>query len=117
MAAVKPSTRLKGYVLLEAMIAMVIVMLCFGVALVIYNNVVNGSRHRVKVMARLELEAEAFRTKQEKRFLDETIETPEFSIERRILPYPGTTETVRLQLEAFAPGHQLLSRYEELLRP
>lgn len=116
MAALR-SDRLNGYVLLESMIAMVIVMLCFAVATVIYNNVVNGSRYRLKVIARLELEAEAFRTKQEKIFLDETIEADEFSIERRIIPYPGTNGTVRLLLEAYAPDHHLLSRYEELLHP
>ena len=32
--------KLRGYILLESILAMVIVMTCFGVAAMIYNNVI-----------------------------------------------------------------------------
>lgn len=111
MAALK----LKGYVLLESMIAMILVMMCFGFSVMIYNTVVTGSRNKLKVMARIRLENEAIQSKLEKRFVDEKTAYDEFSIEKRITPFGNSDQIFLLHYSAVAPGGMVLADYKEII--
>jgi hypothetical protein len=108
--------KLKGYVLLESMIAMIVVMLCFGVSMMIHTNVITGSRNTLTVLARIRLENEAIRAKNSERLIDETIAGEAFRIEKTILPWPGSDNLYRLTLVAVTPGGRQLARYDEVIR-
>lgn len=108
--------KLKGYVLLESMIAMIVVMLCFGVSVMIHTNIVTGSRNTLTVLARMRLENEAIRAKSSERLIDETITGETFRIEKTILPWPGSENLYRLTLVAVTPGGRQLARYDEVIR-
>lgn len=115
MARIKLNRKLKAAVLLESMLAMIVVMLCFGIAVMIYNNVVAGSREKIKVLARIRLDNEAVKAKADERLLDGTVECAEFKIERRILPYRDAADLYELQLTAIMPDGKQIAEYHELL--
>lgn len=108
--------RLGGYVLLESIVAMIVIMLCFGIATAIVNNVVSGSRSSMRLLARLRLEQEAQRSKNEKRFIDETIAYPEFHIEKKIHPREESAQLFELEIRAVAPDGKTLDEYHALFR-
>jgi hypothetical protein len=108
--------KLKGYVLLESMIAMIIVMMCFGFSLAIYNNIVTGSKSKLRVLARIALENEARKAKSGNRLIDETIQYPEFQIDKKIMSYNEYQNTEQLHFIALAPNGFQLGEYNELIR-
>jgi hypothetical protein len=108
--------KLKGYVLLESMIAMILVMMCFGFSVMIYNTVVTGSRSKLKVLARICLENEAIAVKKENRFLDENTNRSEFRIEKRIIPFEGSENLFQLHYTATTPDGVVLTEFNELIR-
>jgi len=107
--------KLKGYVLFESMVAMVLIMICFGIAIMIYNNVVSGNRTKLGVLARLRMENAAMKAKTSERLLDETMRYDEFDIEQKVIAYPNTAGLYELRLVAGAPGGKQLAEYHELL--
>lgn len=111
MAALK----LKGYVLLESMIAMILVMMCFGFSVTIYNTVVTSPGNKLKVLARICLENEAIQSKKEKRFIDEKIAYEEFNVQKQITPFGGSEQTFLLHYSAITPGGILLAEYKEII--
>jgi hypothetical protein len=107
--------RLKGYILLESMIAMIIVMLCFGISIMIYNNIATNSRNKLKVEARIQMGNEAIKSKSENRFLDETIEFDEFYLKKKTIAY-GKSETLyQLNYTAITPDGFHLAEYNEII--
>ena len=111
MAALK----LKGYVLLESMIAMILVMMCFGFSVMIYNTVITGARSKLKVLARISLENEAIKSRKENRQLDETITRNEFRIEKRVIPFKKSENLFQLHYTAITPDGILLAEYNEII--
>ncbi len=107
--------KLKGYVLLESMIAMIIVMMCFGFSVMIYNTIVSGTRSKLKVLARIRLENEAINSKKENRLLDETTTFTEFRIEKRLLPVENSENLFQLHYTALTPENIVLAEYNEII--
>ena len=107
---------LRAYVLMESVMAMVIVMLCFGIAMMIINNIVAGSRDKLKTIARIRLESQAIVIKKEKRFIDETISADDFRIEKQFHPWQNSGTVFQMELQAVAPDGKILARYDELFR-
>jgi len=107
--------KLKGYVLLESMIAMIIVMMCFGFSVMIYNTIVTGTRSKLKVLARIRLENEAVKSKMENRLLDETTDYNEFRIEKRMMPFENSEHIFHLHYTAITPDNILLAEYNEII--
>jgi len=108
--------RLKGYVLLESMIAMIVVMVCFMIAVMIYENVVNGSRSRLRLLARLRMETAAQSAIAGDQLLDKKIVYDEFTIEQTVSLYHGTGNIYELKMEIRTPDGKQLAEYHQLLR-
>lgn len=107
--------KLKGYALLESMIAMIIVMMCFGFSIMIYNTIVTSSRSKLKVLARIRLENEAINSKFSNRLIDETIESEEFRIEKKLVPIENTKNLFHLYYTAITADGVLLAEYKEII--
>ncbi|HET6990660.1 MAG TPA: hypothetical protein VFJ43_05015 [Bacteroidia bacterium] len=108
--------KFKGYVLLESMIAMIIVMMCFGFAVMIYNNIITGSRSKLKVLARICLANEAAKSKSENRLIDETVDYTEFHIEKKIIPFKNSEKLIQLHFTAITPDGIQLDQYNEIIQ-
>jgi hypothetical protein len=107
--------KLKGYALLESMVAMIIVMLCFGFSMMIYNTIVTGTRSKLKVIARIRLENEAISSKAENRLLDETIPGDEFRIEKKLIPLENSESLLQLHYTAITTDGAQLAEYNEII--
>jgi hypothetical protein len=115
MARVKSRPALRAYVLLESVFAMIILMICFGIAMMIYENVVNHSQSQLALLARYRIQTEATLAKSEKLFLGETKEYDEFRIEKKVTAYQDETDVFEMELKAIAPNGKLLYDYHELI--
>lgn len=107
--------KLKGSTLVEALTAMVIVMLALGVFTTIYVNVMKSGDRQRKVQAGLLLDKIAMETKRDQLFLDAEFKTEEFVIQKRVSPYSGGANLFSLTLEAFDKNKKLLSVRNELI--
>ncbi len=107
--------KLKASTLLEALVAMVIVMLALGVFTTIYLNVLRSGDYHRKTEAGLLLEKIAMETKQSKTFIDTEFNLEEFVIIKKIITYEGAENLSLLSLKAFDKKEKLLVERNELL--
>ena len=107
--------KLKASTLVEALTAMVIVMLALGVFTTIYVNVIKSGEYHRKTQAALLLDKIAVETKQNKIFLDEKIKTGGFVLEKKVTPYNGASNLSLLSLKAFDGKEKLLAERNELI--
>lgn len=107
--------KIKAATLIESLIAMVIVMLCFGIAITVYVNVISSGNQAQKLRSRLLLKKIAVETKQSRVFLDEKITLDEVVVQKKITPYNGMKNLVQMNLKAYSNTEKLLSEYNELV--
>jgi type II secretory pathway pseudopilin PulG len=107
--------QLHGYILLESILAMIIVMVCFGAAMLIYNNIITGMRGRLELQARLILEREALNTRMADRLVDEWVKNDIIDIEKSIAPYTNCENVYILKLTARDHDQHILATHNELI--
>ena len=109
MAGVK----LKAATLMESLVAMVVVLVCCGIASMIYVNVITSGNEREKLKAHLLLNEAAIKAKNENLFLDEEIRGETITIRKSIAPYKELPDISLLTLTAVdADGHVIETRKE-----
>ena len=107
--------KLKGSTLVEALVAMIIVMLALGVFTTVYVNVLkSGDRHR-KLQAGLLLDKIALEAKQNRLLLDAEYKTEEFVIQKKVEVYGGAEGLLSLSLKAFDKNEKLMAVRNELI--
>ncbi len=105
--------KLKASSLAETLVAMVIVMLSFGIATLVFSNVTRSSSLPQKIKAETMLKGIAIRSKQEKLFLDATFQSAGMEIRKKISPYAGSSRLSLMSLEARdASGREICSHNE-----
>lgn len=109
------NTKLKGTTLIESLIAMVVVMLCFGIATTVYVNVITSGNQVQKLKSQLLLKKIASETKQNRLFLDKKTSSDEIIVEKKIIQYGGMKNLLQLNLKAYTKNEKLLSEYNELV--
>jgi|CXWL01.1.fsa_nt_gi hypothetical protein len=107
--------KIKAATLIESLIAMVIVMLCFGISTTVYINVISSGNQIQKLKSELILKKVAMETKKEHLFLDEEITLDEITVRKKITPYNGLKNLSQINLQAYNSNEKLLSEYNELV--
>lgn len=110
------SRKLHGYVLLESIVSMVIIMTCFGIAMLIFTTSLSGSVSKLRVEARIRLHAEAEICKAEQLFIDGDIRCEAYTIERKVKLMDDNEHLGILELRAFSPDGKVLAEHYELIR-
>ncbi|MGL5892474.1 MAG: hypothetical protein ACRC3B_21460 [Bacteroidia bacterium] len=108
--------KLRGYILLESILAMIIVMACFAAAAMIYNNVITGMRGRLQLQARLTLEQEAIKARNENRLISESLNTDVMNISKTVELYKNSSTVYLLMLTATDKEGRTLAIHRELIR-
>jgi len=108
-------TKLKASSLFETIVALMVTMLVFGIAMTIYVNVLRNSTSLADFKASLRLEQLAKETKESKRFIDESFEEGNVSIEKRVGKYQNKEGLLLLELEAFDQTKRKLAEHKEIL--
>lgn len=107
--------RLRGYVLVESVISMVIIMLCFGISFLVFDAMTEHQRNYLRVRAEIVLKTEAARCKMEEDYFDEDIVREDFRIEKRIRQNEENERIATLELKAITEDGKTVSEYYELV--
>lgn len=107
--------KLKASTLIEVLIAMVLVMACFGIGTMIYSNVMRSGNERLKLKAHLAINELAVRSKKEKQFIDEVIKDETLTISKKISPYKQTTDVIVMEITAGDEEGRTIETYKELI--
>lgn len=108
---------LNGSTLVETLVAMIIVMLAFGLGLMIYLNVIQSSGAHQKLNAQLKMNRIAIEARDKNLLLDEEYPSETLKIIKTIEPYdealPGKLKV--LKIEAFDAGGKKIGERKELI--
>ncbi len=105
--------KLKASSLIEVMVALIIVMVCFGIAMIIYLNVSQSDRQLQRLKGKLILNEIAIKTKNENSYIDDKIEFESINVNKTINPYNGIPGISLLLLEAYdLNGNKIVERKE-----
>lgn len=107
--------KLKASTLMESMVAMVVVMLCFGIASMIYVNVMNSKNKRIELHAHLLLNNIAIQTKKLDLFIDEEIREGEIIITKKVETYKEISGLSWLKLTALDANGKIIATHNALI--
>lgn len=106
---------LKAATLMESLIAMVIIVICFGVGTMIYSNVMDSDKQRLQLKAILVLNGEALETKTNRKFLDSEEQSGDWIVKKTIERYPEAENLYRLSLAAVYKNGKTIAVRNELI--
>jgi type II secretory pathway pseudopilin PulG len=117
MAGMKINCRRKlpGSTLMEVVIAMVIIILVFGIAMMIYTNVTRLSLSARKVRAAAILQGLLLQANNRKDNRDRSIRVEEFRIEQKVTRFqhePGLSE---IELTAFGENQEQVAQLQQII--
>lgn len=107
--------RLKAYALIEAIMAMVVIMLCFGIAFMVFNAMTESQRNYLNVKGEIALRNEAQKCKSEQNFFDEDIPAEDFTVQRRIRVNEEEEHLATLELKAVTTDGKIIAEYYEFV--
>ena len=108
--------RIEASTLVESLIAMVVVMVSFGVATTVYVNVMSSGNEMQKLKARTLLQKLAVETKQERLFLDTKMTMDGFVVDKKVVAYNSQKHLFLLKLTAYSATEKQLAVYNELIQ-
>ena len=95
--------------LLESLVAMVVVLLSFGIALMIYVNVANSNNSQQRLNAYFILNQVLAETVEYSAFANEEFKKGSLTIIRAVLPYGRSKSLIEIHLEARDLNGKILS--------
>ena len=107
--------KIKATSIVESLIAIVLIVIVFGIGMRSYLNVTNSTNLIVENRAALVLRQIAERTKATKQYIDQNFEEQGFNIQQQIRPYENYKKIYLLELKAFDPNQKTCGDYKELL--
>lgn len=107
--------KLKAGTLIESLIAMVIILICMGIATIIYANVLNSDKHRQELKAMLILNEELAETKKERTFLNQEKEMGEWRLKKSVQFYEQTENVFKLSLSVVDIAGEKIAELNELI--
>lgn len=105
----------KGYVLLESLFSMAIVMTSFTICMMTFSTMTESQRYYLVIKSQIALETEAARCKTEMLWIDEDIPELEFILQRRIRLDEEHPDVAILEIKAITHDGKILSEYYELV--
>jgi hypothetical protein len=111
----KLTKKLKAATLMESLIAMIIIIVCFGIGTMIYSNVLSSDKQRLKLKAILLLNQEAASIKKEHLFIDGEKQQGDYLIKRMIKKMNQTENVYILSLVAVNKEGKIIGTRNELI--
>lgn len=108
--------KIQASTLIEVITAMIIIMIIFGIAMMIFTNINTTSNTKLKLFAGMHIDKVYEETIKENSFFDEDYQVESIKIEKKIMPYKNNDNIIILQFIAFDnKGKELLNK-KELVR-
>ena len=108
--------KINASTLVESLIAMVVVVISFGIATTIYVNVLSSGEEFQRLKAVAILQKIAMETKQNRLYLDDNIVVDQFIVEKKVISYNGQKHLFQLKLKAYVQKEKQLDEYNELIQ-
>jgi hypothetical protein len=103
----------KASTIMESIIAMIIIVVCFGIGTMMYTNILDSDKQRNQLKALLLLNEETLIIKKEGIYLDLEKKIGEWTLKRSIEPYQNTENLIHLSLSITDQnGKEILTRHE-----
>lgn len=115
MAGIKPTTKVNASSLFETIVALMVIVLVFGIAMTMYVNILRTSSSLAELKAAQRLEALAKETKEKRSYFDEYFEEDAFVIEKRVGKYMDREGVLLLNFEAFDKSKKRLAERKEII--
>jgi ABC-type lipoprotein release transport system permease subunit len=112
---VKLDQRLKASTLIESLISMVLIVVCFSVAVMIYISVVDNDKQRIKLKATLMLNEQVLQIKKEKNYLDDEKTINNWIIKKTVEHYAETSNVYRLSIVVIDKEGKTIAIRNELI--
>lgn len=109
------TTKLTAHSIVEAMVAMIIIMLSFGIGMSIYMNILTSDMTIGKANANIILNEFLEKTKLEKTFVNQTFNTKSGVIEKSLKQYKNSQNSYLLELKYFDHKRQFIHGIKEIL--
>ena len=107
--------KVKSSSLLETIIAMVIIMVVFGISIMIYVNITSSTFSTQKIKTDLLLKQLAITTLEKKSYFDETIEYEIITIDKQVQKYNDTDDVLLMTLTAYNKQQDTIAQRKQLL--
>ena len=105
-------TKVAASTILEVIIAMVIIILVFGIAMMIYTNVLRMSLSVKKIQAQAILKETLFNAEKTNNYASQSITIGDFRIEEEVKSFSGDTTLREIHLTAFDSNQQLITELQ-----
>ena len=115
MAGMKLNDRIKASSLLETIVALLVVMTVFGIAMTIYINVLRNSDSLSTLKAIQTLEQVAAETKTKRSYFDESFRVDEIMVEKSFIQYQHNEDLWLMDLKAIDPLNKTIATRKEIL--
>jgi competence protein ComGF len=112
----KLTHKIKSSTLIEALVAMVIIILVYAIGLTIFINVNKSNNNRLKIEAFLVLEDIVTNTKKEAKYIDEIYDLENLKIEKKITKYENNNSLNILQIKVLSKDNKLLAEHREIVK-
>lgn len=109
------NTKAKASTMIEALVAMVIILGAFVVTCMIYVNITTSDHNRQKLNAQLLISEMMIKTRQDKSYIDEKTETATLIIEKTVSKYPNAENLNQVNIKATNKEGKLIVEYKELM--
>ncbi len=110
-----PAGKVNASTILEVVIAMVIIIMVFGIAMMIYTNVLRLSLSAKKIKAQAILQEIVLKSEQTKDFSTQSITIDDFRVEQEIKPYLNDTLLNEIHVTAYDGNQQKITELQKVI--
>ncbi|MFI5161255.1 MAG: hypothetical protein ACHQHN_08250 [Sphingobacteriales bacterium] len=115
MAGSKLKNAVKGSTILEVVVSMVIIVIVFGIAMMIFTNVMRLSLSAKKIRAQALLQEAMFTAEHNTANTTETLTAGDFRIEQEVKPYPENNALTLIHLTAYDQNQLKIAECQKLI--
>jgi Tfp pilus assembly protein PilE len=115
MAGSKLKGRLPASSILEVIVSMVIIVIVFGIAMMIYTNVLRLSLSAKKLKAQALLQETMLKAEHSSENTSQSVTVDDFRIEQEVKPYQDNAGLTEIHLTAFDPNQQKIAELQKVI--
>jgi Tfp pilus assembly protein PilE len=115
MAGSKLKSKVQASTILEVVISMVIIVVVFGIAMMIYTNVLRMSLSVKKLKAQAILNEMALKAEHSTADTTPDVMVDDFRIEQETKPYNGNAALIEIHLTAYDNNKQKIAEFQQVI--
>lgn len=116
MAGSKLTKRVQASSILEVVVSMVVIVIVFGIAMMIYTNVLRLSLSVKKLRAQAILQETMIKAEHNPENITQSTTADDLRIEQEITPYPDNSALKEIHLTAFDQNQQKIAELQKVIR-